>query len=146
MGNSMLWWFGLGGVLLILELLAPGASLLWLGVAALLTGATVWLVPDLSLISQALVFGVFASFAVAVYWKWFRVREPATDRPLLNQRSAQWLGQEFELSDDLTNGHGKCALGDTVWSIRGPDLARGTRVRVEAVEGNVLRVIAANRV
>ncbi len=37
-------WFVLGGVLLVAEILLPGAFLLWLGLAALATGALAWLV------------------------------------------------------------------------------------------------------
>ncbi len=38
-------WIALGAVLLAVEIIAPGTFLLWLGIAAVLTGALFLLVP-----------------------------------------------------------------------------------------------------
>ena len=54
-----LWW-SVAGLLLLAEMLVPGASLLWLGLAALATGVVLMVWPLLSALLQALVFGGFA--------------------------------------------------------------------------------------
>lgn len=137
-----LWW-SVAGLLLLAEMLVPGASLLWLGLAALATGMVLWAWPTLSALLQALVFGGFALVAVTVYLRYFRKREPKTDRPLLNRRAAQLIGQEFELTSAIELGRGKIRIGDALWSVTGPELALGRKVKVIATDGVTLTVIAS---
>lgn len=135
-----LWW-SVGGLLLLAEMLVPGASLLWLGLAALAMGALMIFVPDLAPLTQALVFGAFAAASVGLYLKFFRSREPKTDRPLLNKRAAQLVGREFELSEEIEMGRAKLKIGDALWTVEGPDLPAGTRVKIVSTDGTVLKVL-----
>jgi len=137
-----LWW-SVAGLLLLAEMLVPGASLLWLGLAALATGLVLMVWPLLSALLQALVFGGFAVVAVAVYLRYFRLREPKTDRPLLNRRAAQLIGQEFALTTAIELGRGKIRIGDALWTVTGPELALGTKGKVMATDGVTLTVIAS---
>ncbi len=136
-----LWW-SIGGLLLLAEMLLPGASLLWLGFAALAMGVLMIFLPDLSFLVQALIFGAFAATAVGLYLRFFRPREPVTDRPLLNKRASQLIGRELELSEGITMGRAKVQIGDAFWTLEGPDMPAGTRVRIVATDGIVLRVQA----
>lgn len=136
-----LWW-SIGGLLLLAEMLVPGASLLWLGVAALAMGGLMIFVPDLSPLLQALTFGAFAAASVGLYLKFFRGREPVTDRPLLNKRAAQLVGREFELTEEIEMGRAKLKIGDALWTIEGPDLPAGARVKIISTDGIVLKVQA----
>jgi membrane protein implicated in regulation of membrane protease activity len=142
MDNMVYVWWSVGGLLLLAEMLVPGASLLWLGIAALAMGGLMVFVPDLSALQQAVTFGVFAAASVLVYVKFFRDREPQTDRPLLNKRAAQLVGREFELGEGIEMGRAKLQIGDALWTVEGPDLPAGTRVRVIATDGIVLKVRA----
>jgi inner membrane protein len=135
-----LWW-SVGGLLLLAEMLVPGASLLWLGLAALAMGALMIFLPDLPPLTQALVFGAFAAASVGLYLKFFRSREPKTDRPLLNKRAAQLIGREFELSEEIEMGRAKLKIGDALWTVEGPDLPAGTKVKIVSTDGLVLKVL-----
>ncbi|MGD9583997.1 MAG: NfeD family protein [Lysobacterales bacterium] len=142
MAKIVLIWWSAAGLLLLGEMLIPGASLLWLGLAALATGTVLIAVPELPLLLQALLFGGFAAVAVACYLRWFRGREPVSDRPLLNQRAQQLVGREFVLFEPIRNGRGRLKIGDALWTVVGPELPAGTRVRITATDGLLLTVVA----
>ena len=58
-------WLIAGGVLLVMEVLAPGVFMLWLGLAALLVGG-VSLVVDWPWQAQFIAFAVFAIAAIPI--------------------------------------------------------------------------------
>jgi membrane protein implicated in regulation of membrane protease activity len=137
------WAWMVGGlVLLALELVVPGGVLVWMGVAALVTGVVALLQPDSGWPVQILIFGVLAVAAILV-WLRYRPHGEATDRPFLNRRAERFIGQEMVLDEPIRDGHGRVVMGDTLWRVVGPDLAAGARVRVVSVEGALLRVEAA---
>ena len=139
-------WMILGVVLLALEVVSPGAYLLWLGVAAILTGTLSFQFGDAAFWGwqvQVVVFLLLSGVSVLAGRRFF----PATggedtDRPLLNQRARQLVGRVAVLEEPLVNGEGRIRLGDTLWRVTGPDLPAGTRVRVSSADGGQLRVEA----
>ena len=139
-------WVVLGAALLALEVVAPGVYLLWLGVAALLTGALSWQLWGFALWGwqvQVLVFLVLSLGAVLVGRRIFPTTgTDDTDQPLLNQRDRQLVGRTATLVDPIVNGHGRVRIGDTLWRVTGPELPVGTRVRISAAEQGELRVEA----
>ena len=135
-------WWSVGGLLLLAELMLPGASLLWLGLAALAMGVVMIVLPGLTLLVQALVFGALAATSVGLYIRYFRSREPKTDRPLLNKRAAQLVGRELQLDEAISMGRAKVKIGDALWTVKGPDMPAGTRVKVIDTDGVVLKVQA----
>ena len=143
MNSDWFWWaFALG--LFALEALLPGTFMLWLGFAALGTGVVHWLVPALDPTAQWLVFAVLGLVAVGIGW-WLRKRRPLplSDQPLLNRRADQLVGRVFPLESAIVDGRGRLKIGDAYWAAQGSDLPVGTRVRVDAVEGMLLRVTRA---
>lgn len=140
MGKLVYFWWTLGFVLLALETLVPGATLVWFGLAALGVGSVLLLIPGLSVIFQVILFGVFSAIALGIYWKFFRYQERSSDLPLLNRRGEQMIGRVFVVEEAIENGQGKVRVGDTVWSVIGEDSAVGTRVRVLDVLDNKLKV------
>lgn len=92
------------------------------------------------MLGQVAVFGVCSIASVAVYWKWFRTHEAPSDQPLLNRKADQIIGREFVLDAPISLGRGKLKIGDALWTVEGPDLAVGTRVRVCRTDGLILRV------
>lgn len=136
-------WLVAAFVLGVLEALFPGAVFLWFAIAAALVALVCYLVPiDWQL--QIVLFGVLALGSVGV-WRQLRTRRPhVSPLPFLNRRARQYEGQVCEVVDAITNGFGKARIGDGVWTIQGPDLPVGARVRVVAVDGTVLQVIAAD--
>jgi inner membrane protein len=142
MDNIVFWhWWALGFALLIAEVLLPSTFCLWLGIAAFVTGAVVWLLPALGGASAV---SLFAVLAVAAVGAWFRFRPRAGNVPDngLNQRGRQYVGQTLVLVEPIVEGFGKARVEDTVWRVAGPDLPAGQRVRVVAVDGATLHVIA----
>lgn len=139
-----LWWI-LALLLTIGELLIPGYFLVWTGLAALVMGVLLLLIPTMGLVTQAIVFGLLAFAACASYARWLRPKLERT-RPgseLLNQRAEQLIGQSYELIEPIVNGRGKARIGDGQWLVYGPDLPQGSAVEVVAVDGGSLRVRAA---
>jgi hypothetical protein len=133
-------WWAIALALLALETIIPGASILWFGIAAFVVGAIVWFLPDLSLLGQIAIFGVCSLASVAVYWKFFRSHERPSEQPLLNRKADQLVGREFVLDAPIQLGRGKLKIGDALWTIEGPDLAAGARVRICRTDGLILKV------
>ena len=141
--NLIYFWLGLALLLIAAETFVPGAFLLWFGIAAAVMGLIVWLIPDLPVLGQIIVFAVLAALAVGVYRRWFRGAGPQSEQPLLNQRAAQLIGRTVELSEPIRNGRGKARIGDSVWVVEGPELPAGAIVAITGTDGTALRVEAA---
>src|SRR5262249_25160426 len=132
-------WFILAVVLLVLEIIAPGTFMLWLGIAAFLVGMTSLFVEW----SWQLQFIAFAAFALAAIPIWRRIGAHAkspTDQPLLNRRADALVGRVFTLEKPIVGGNGTVGIGDTVWRVTGPDCPAGSRIKVAGVDGATLRV------
>ncbi|MFG1261190.1 MULTISPECIES: NfeD family protein [Xanthobacter] len=132
-------WFVLGGVLLVAEIAAPGAFLLWLGLAALVTGAVAYTVA-LAWQVEVLVFAALAVVAVLVGRRVSPAPGKASDRPFLNRRPEGFVGRVFTLDAPILGGVGRVRIDDTVWRVEGPDVAAGHDVRVTGTNGATLKV------
>lgn len=135
-------WAAAALLLIAAETMVPGAFLLWMGLAAAVVCLVVLVLPGLSLLTQIVLFVVLSILAVLAYRKWFRRRERPSDQPLLNRRAQQLVGQVLELEQPIVDGRGRVKVGDAFWSVSGPDLPVGTRIRVVAVavDGMTLKV------
>ncbi|HEX2017784.1 MAG TPA: NfeD family protein [Aurantimonas sp.] len=135
------WWI-LGLLLLVLEVVLPGVYLLFFGIAALVVGMNVLLIGGdwFGWEQQVLAFVVVSAVAVFLGRKWYGSKDEITASDTLNKRTERLIGRESVLSDDIVGGRGRIGIGDSWWSVEGPDLPKGTRVRVVGAEGSVLRV------
>ncbi len=131
-------------VLFGLEVLAPGAFMLWLAFAASAVTVVVWLVPGLSFLLQAILFVVLGLASIQIYRTWFRREEGETDQPALNRRTAQLLGQIVPLVSPIERGTGRVQIADAYWTVSGPDLPAGASVRIVGAEGMTLKVEAVD--
>jgi membrane protein implicated in regulation of membrane protease activity len=135
-------WLILGAIFLALELFAPGAFMLWLGLAALAVGLASFAI-DWSWQAQLVAFSLL-SLALVPVWRHFAPKvERPTDAPLLNRRAEAHVGRVFTLENPIVDGVGRVRIDDTVWRVSGPDCAAGSRVRVVRAEGANLFVEAA---
>lgn len=133
-------WVILGLVLIGGEVLAPGIFLLWLGLAALLTGAVVGLV-DLGWQAAALVFAGFSLVAVFAGRLLTRRKDEEPDPATgLNDRGRRLIGRVFRLEATMTGGEGRIRIDDSSWRVTGPELLAGSEVRVVRVDGATLVV------
>ena len=132
-------WLTLGLVLAGLEMLVPGVYLIWLALAAIVTGVLT-LTLDLSLPVQVVDF-VFLSLIIAFSAKRFlRDRPIESSDPLMNRRGARMVGETALVVQAIEHGSGRVKLGDSEWIARGPNIAVGERVRISGSEGAILLV------
>ena len=136
-------WAVLALLLFAAETLAPGIFMLWLGFAATAVFLIVLAWPELSLLGQAALFVVLSFVSILIYRRWFRSHERKSDQPLLNRRAEQLIGRVVPLDAAIVNGSGRVQIADAYWDVAGPDLPKGSVVRVVAVDGMTLRVEAA---
>lgn len=135
-------WFLLALALGLAELFAPGVFLVFVALAAAITGAILLAVPDLPLVGQLVSFALWSGVAVFVGRRWYHENAPESDDALLNDRAARLLGQVVTVVDPIEHGRGRVRVGDSVWLARGPETGAGERVRVVAVDGAMLVVEA----
>lgn len=140
--HAYIFWLSLGGLLLAAEMLGGNGYLLWSGVAAVITGLLVWLVP-FGWEWQGVLFAVLTLIAAWLWWLWLskRLRAQKPADATLNQRGQQLVGRRFTLDTALENGRGHMRVGDSSWPVSAEtDLPAGAKVEVIAVEGITLRV------
>jgi len=135
-------WFILAALLFLIEVLAPGMFMMWLGLSAILVGimsaAVVW-----SWQAQLIAFAVFAIAAVPA-WRYFaRKVEPPTGSPFLNRRADGYVGRVFTLDKPIVDGVGTVRIDDSVWRVSGPDCPAGSRVKIARADGANLTVEAS---
>ena len=135
-------WMILAAVLLTLELFAPGIFLMWFGMAAAVTGAIAFGF-DIGWQWQLVWFSLLSLAAVLIALNYLRRNPLQSDRPLLNERAVQHIGQCYDLVDPIVNGRGSVKIGDSIWRVEGPELPSGSRVRVLGADGTVLKVTPA---
>lgn len=144
-GTLLYWhWWVIGIVLAILEVFAPGAVLIWLGVAAISVGVVLLFVPILPWQAQFVLFSVFSVGCLAAWRIWGPKVSGDEVHPTLNRRGEQLKGRVLTLDDPIVNERGKVRVGDTLWKVSGPDMPGGTQVRVVGVDGTILRVVPAD--
>lgn len=129
-------WILAGLALMGGELLLPGVFLVWLGLAAFVTGL-VETAFDLPWQAQLPLFAVFAAMTVTLATRLNRAYVP-----VLNRGAHRLIGREFVLDAPIVEGNGRVRFDDTLWRVTGPDVPAGTRVRVTGVEGTGLTVAA----
>jgi membrane protein implicated in regulation of membrane protease activity len=135
-------WIILGGILLAVELIAPGTFILWLGVSAILVGLISFVI-DWNWQEQGVGFVILAVASLVMWWRLIRPArrdEDASDQPFLNRGAQGFVGREFTLEKPIVDGAGTVRMGDTIWRVTGPDCAAGSRVRIARAEGATLFV------
>ncbi|HEV2818837.1 MAG TPA: NfeD family protein [Allosphingosinicella sp.] len=134
------WWWLIAAVALgILELLAPGFFLVWMGAAAALTGIVVALVP-MPLAWQLGLFVLLAFAAVFAGRIYYKRRPVPSGDAKLNVRAARLIGKTVTVESAIENGEGRVRVGDGVWNARGPDAPAGASVVIVAADGTCLVV------
>jgi hypothetical protein len=132
-------WFILGLALMIVEIIAPGTLIFWLGLSAILVGM-LSLVIDWSWQVQFAVFAIFTVASIPIWRRFGRKLDESDDRSFLNRRSEALVGHVFTLETPIVDGAGTVRIDDTVWRVHGPDCASGIKVQVVAADGASLTV------
>ena len=134
-------WFIVAVAMLLLETVIPGVHFMWFGLAALIIGAVVLVVP-MPLAVQLVAFAVLSLAAILVVRRLWGSATLATDEPDLNDRGHSYIGRMVAVEEPISGGRGKVRVGDTVWTAEGPDTPSGATVKVTGVNGTVLVVAA----
>ncbi len=139
-------WFILALLLAALEIVAPGAFMIWLAGAAFITGAATLLLP-IGWELQLVIFAVASIGSVLKGLQYLRRNPPRSSDELLNNRSARLVGQVVTVVEPIVDGQGRVQVADSPWLASGPDAPAGTRLRIRAVEGSRLLVepLSGNR-
>jgi hypothetical protein len=133
-------WVVLGLVLIGGEMIAPGAFLVWLGLAALVTGVVVG-ATGMAWQGAALVFAGLCVVSVLAGRMLTRRKGDEPDAATgLNDRGRQLVGKVFRLEATMIGGEGRIRVGDSSWRITGPELLAGAEVKVVRVDGATLVV------
>ncbi len=129
-------WLIAGVGLLIAEMPVPGLYLMWLGIAALGTGAAT-LALRLPLGAEVAVFAALACVAVAVGW---RLRRPHAR--VVNTPQSGLVGR-VAVPLDFRGAEGRVRVGDSDWPARlvsASAVPPSAELRVVGVEGTTLLV------
>ncbi|MEM7068582.1 MAG: NfeD family protein [Pseudomonadota bacterium] len=138
-------WVIFGLLLLGVEILLPSTFLLWPGLAALVVGVITLILGVENGVwpwqAQLLVFLVL-SLVIAYFGRQYVSKKnmETSEQPDLNERGTQMIGRKGVLADAIENGRGRVRIGDTTWSVSGPDAQAGDTVVVIGVDGNTLSV------
>jgi len=134
-----LWWCA-GVLLLAGEMLVPGVYLLWIGLAASITGVFAWLVPSIGFEGHGLIFAALGAASIYVGHRYFYGTGQVEPDKLVNTQGQKHVGKSYTVVEAIENGRGHVEVGDSRWLAEGKDAAIGSLVRVIAVEGTVLVV------
>ncbi len=139
--QNLAWWHWIVGavVLAAVETFMPGAVAIWFAASAAVIGLLLVVVP-LPWQWQWVLFAVLGVVAMLWYRSYKKSHPDADERPMLNLRGQQYIGQVFTLVEPIDQGFGKVRVGDGVWKVSGQDAAAGTAVRVVGVDGAILKV------
>ena len=132
-------WLIAAAALGIAEMIVPGAFLMWIGLAALVTGVVTLLLP----LPEVAQFGLFAvtSFASVFAGRRYLAANPIVSiDPMLNDRAARMIGGIVIAVEPVDALQGRVKAGDSIWSARGAEAGVGERLRIVGLEGGVLLV------
>lgn len=132
--NMTAWqWMCAGIGFLSFELMFPGIFMLWFGISGLVTAALVYIFG----FSGALAIALFLGIGIAISFYSYKYQKKQA-KFLVNNVKNMMIGKILTLQDPLKNGHGRAKIGDSHWTLTGPDLPAGSKVKVVEVSGNSL--------
>lgn len=143
---ELLWWHWavLGFAFILAELLLPAFVLVWFGLGGFFVMAALLLMPDLALSSQLLIWTLSSIVMTAL---WFRVFKRNQHKSLIGRSSASLVGEIGMIAEAVAPfkpgkvRFQKPMVGSDIWACTAQEeIAAGTRVRVESVEGNTVIV------
>lgn len=138
-GLSYWVWLIAAVVLGAAEIFLPGAFMIWLAGAALVTGIiTAVVAPGWE--AQFSLFAVLSILAIVAGRVWLKRHPIQTEDTGLNRRGDRLIGEVFAVCEAIQDGQGKVMIGDSPWLAQGPDAAAGSRVRIIAVHGTTVTV------
>ncbi|MBI5785639.1 MAG: NfeD family protein [Rhodocyclales bacterium] len=139
------WWhWAVAGIILILaELAVPAFVLVWFGLGALIVA----LLAALAAVSVTAQLAAWLVVSLLLVFLWFKVFRPESHRTRVGMSAPAMIGEVGLLAHDVAPFEKgevrfqKPLLGTDSWPcIADEEIAAGTRVKVVAVEGSLLKV------
>lgn len=137
--DPWLGWMILAVLLGLGELAVPGVFLVWIALAAAVTGAVAFVLP-LPLAAQIVLFALLCLAAVYGGRRWYSANPVASTDPLLNDRAARLIGRDVTVVEAISGGEGRVRVDDGTWTANGPDAPVGARMTVLNASGATLTV------
>lgn len=140
--SSPFLWLGLGLFLILLDLLVPGAYLLWIGLAALMVALPASLINTPSIYVLLILFALFMGVSV-----WIGIKIQARKSSVanqLNQGLKAYLGQTaiVAASQQETNGPIRIRLAGTSYpAYCNEEVNPGDSVCIISVEDGIIKVV-----
>ena len=142
--NAHWLWWSAGVLLLAGEMVIPGVYLLWIGLAAAVTGVFAWMFPGLEFEGHGLVFAALSTASIYIGHRYVYGKMGPRPEMVVNKRGHQHVGKTYVVVEAIENGRGHVTVGDSRWLAEGPDTTEGEKVRVISVEGTILKVESVN--
>src|SRR3954469_18249954 len=113
------WLWAIGGVLLLIaEVIEPGFFLVFIGAAAIATGAFTLLF-DLGLAPQLGLFAIYSVLAVMAGRRWYAQPEGPDAGDSVNDPARRLIGRSVKVVTAIDEHGGRVTVGDSEWSARG---------------------------
>jgi inner membrane protein len=134
------YWLIAAVVMIIIEMVLPAAYFLWMGISAFVVGLLIYVIPNMPVLIQVVIFGVLSIVSLVLYKRHKKTNPNESDQPNLNRRGEQYVGRSFTLEEAIVNGVGKVKVDDSIWKVKGDDMPAGMKVRVMSVDGTIFNV------
>ena len=139
------WFFIIGLVLMLFELLITEFFLLWIGFACALTAVVVF-VGNFAILGQVASFVVFSIITLTIGYVRYERKSTRTITQKLNNRKEELIGYVLHLDEAITPEKGDAgktwvSINDTRWLVSSDQpIDAGQRVHVRRIDGNTLIV------
>ncbi len=146
-GLSPWWWIAFGITLGAVEMASMSFFLIWPAIAALITGAFLWVAPDSSGAMQVTVFAVGAVVLTFLGRSLLhRLGDGGEENDSLNARGNLMVGRQAQVLS-FSGPEGRVIIDDIRWRAIWPEGATsepGAQVKIERADGMTLHVRPQN--
>jgi membrane protein implicated in regulation of membrane protease activity len=142
--QTMWIWCAIGLILLAAEMATGTFYVLWFGVAALIMALISWLMPELNISLQLVLFAVLSVGSLFIWRTYYKKNETHSRIGQSKGEEIGRVGTVIEAISASQNGRIQFAqglMGSREWTaIANENIAVGTQAVIVSVEGNALRV------
>ena len=142
--DAMWIWGAIGLVLLAVEMGSGTVYILWFGIAALCVSIATWILPNLPIAIQLVMFVALAFSSLAIWKLNYKKTETHSRVGQAQGEEIGRIGTVIEACSPMLNGKivfTQGLMGSREWpAIANKVITVGSQARVIAVEGNTLRI------
>lgn len=136
-------WWVLALIFVVFEGMIPSGVFAAMAISGGILGGILLKYPFLTTSVQLGIFGSITLIFTLIFARYKRKQYLASvesgEKP-----PETMLGKEFELTQPIRHGFGEVEIDGQHWSLKGPDTAAGTLVRVLRLDGDILMVMSVD--